>query len=155
MSYFKKFNKKSIVDNPGLFLEKIMAAIVFIAIIVATISLWEPFLDFLDHRGEPGAFLTFMASVFSVVIGIEFFKLLCKPSKGILLEVLMFVVARHMIIEETSTTENLVSIITIGLLFLTDRFLLHDRHFLSGHSGKDALPEDGHSDKGALPEDDE
>ncbi len=153
MSYFRKLNKKAILDNPGLFLEKIMAAIVFAAIIVATVSLWEPFCTFFSHRGEPGAFLEFMASVFSVVIGIEFFKLLCKPSKSILLEVLMFVVARHMIIEETTTTENLVSIITIGLLFLTDRYLLHDRHFLSGHSDKGALPEDEYSGKEPLPED--
>ena len=36
----------------------------------------------------------------------------------------MFVVARHMIIEETSPMENLISIITIALLFVIDFFLL-------------------------------
>ena len=113
----KKINKKTIADL-AFFLERIMSAIVFIAIIVAIISLWEPFLHFWEHRAQHGAFLEFLDIVFSIVIGIEFFKLLCKPGKETLLEVLMFVVARHMIIEETSTMENLTSIITIGLLFV-------------------------------------
>ena len=67
---------------------------------------------------------------------IGFFKLLCKPGKETLLEVLMFVVARHMIIEETSTMENLTSIITIGLLFVIDRFLLSNPDS-PGHSTGD------------------
>lgn len=128
MQHFKNFIKKSIWDSAS-FLERIMAVIVFIAIITAIISLWEPFLYFLAHRTEHGAFLEFVGTVFSVVIGIEFFKLLCKPGKDTLLEVLMFVVARHMIIEETSTLENLTSILTIGLLFLIDRFLLSNPKF--------------------------
>lgn len=120
----KNLKKHLIVKDPSLFLEHVMAIIVFIAIVVAIIALWEPFLHFWNHRTEPGQFLEFIGTVFGVVIGIEFFKLLCKPGKDTLLEVLMFVVARHMIIEETSTTENLVSIITIAILFLVDRFLL-------------------------------
>lgn len=128
MSHFKNFMKKSIWDSAS-FLERIMAVIVFIAIITAIISLWEPFLLFLEHRTEHGAFLEFVGTVFSVVIGIEFFKLLCKPGKDTLLEVLMFVVARHMIIEETTTIENLTSILTIGLLFVIDRFLLANPDF--------------------------
>ena len=117
----KKFSP---LNNPSLFLEHIMAGIIFIAIIIAIIGLWEPFLDFVAHREENGSFLHFAGTVFSVVIGIEFFKLLCTPGKDTLLEVLMFVVARHMIIEETSPMENLISIITIALLFVIDFFLL-------------------------------
>lgn len=128
MLHLKNFIKRSIWDSAS-FLERIMAVIVFIAIITAIISLWEPFLFFLAHRTEHGAFLEFVGTVFSVVIGIEFFKLLCKPGKDTLLEVLMFVVARHMIIEETTTLENLTSILTIGLLFVIDRFLLVNPDF--------------------------
>lgn len=131
----KKINKKTIADL-AFFLERIMSAIVFIAIIVAIISLWEPFLHFWEHRAQHGAFLEFLDIVFSIVIGIEFFKLLCKPGKETLLEVLMFVVARHMIIEETSTMENLTSIITIGLLFVIDRCLLSNPDS-PGHSTGD------------------
>ena len=49
----KKFNKKTIGDS-ALFLERIMAFIVFVAIIAAILSLWEPFLEFWQHRPDSG-----------------------------------------------------------------------------------------------------
>ena len=63
----KKFNKKTIGDS-ALFLERIMAFIVFVAIIAAILSLREPFLEFWQHRNEGDAFFTFIGSVFSIVI---------------------------------------------------------------------------------------
>ena len=65
--------------NLSEWLEHIMAAIVLIAIVIAIASLWEPFKEFLHTRTESGSFLEYMASVFDIVIGIEFFTLLCKP----------------------------------------------------------------------------
>lgn len=119
---FKKIKTKNI--NISEILEHIMACIVFICIVVAIAALKDPFIHFIKNRTEPGAFLEFMGMIFSIVIGIEFFKLLCKPGKDTMLEVLMFVIARHMIIEETSAIENFLSIITIGVLFVIDRYLL-------------------------------
>ena len=108
-------------------LEHIMAAIVLIAIVIAIASLWEPFKEFLHTRTESGSFLEYMASVFDIVIGIEFFKLLCKPRKDTMLEVLMFVIARHMIIEHTTAVENLLSIIAISILIIVDRYFLKSK----------------------------
>ena len=119
-----KKDKKFQLADLGPILELTMAIIVFIAIICAIIALWEPFLHYLEHKHESGAFLEFLGLIFSIVIGIEFFKLLCEPSRDTLLEVLMFVIARHMIIEETSALENLLSILTIAILFFIDRYLL-------------------------------
>ena len=111
--------------NLSEWLEHIMAAIVLIAIAIC--SLWAPFKEFLQIRSESGAFLKYMASVFDIVIGIEFFKLLCKPRKDTMLEVLMFVIARHMIIEHTTAFENLLSIIAISILIIVDRYFLKSK----------------------------
>ena len=113
--------------NLSEWLEHIMAAIVLIAIVIAIASLWEPFKEFLHTRMESGSFLEYMASVFDIVIGIEFFKLLCKPRKDTMLEVLMFVIARHMIIEHTTAFENLLSIIAISILIIVDRYFLKSK----------------------------
>ena len=113
--------------NLSEWLEHIMAAIVLIAIVIAIASLWEPFKEFLHTRTESGSFLEYMASVFDIVIGIEFFKLLCKPRKDTMLEVLMFVIARHMIIEHTTAFENLLSIIAISILIIVDRYFLKSK----------------------------
>lgn len=145
----KKDNKFQLSDL-GPFLELTMAIIVFIAIICAIIALWEPFLHYLDNKSEPGAFLEFLGLIFSIVIGIEFFKLLCEPSRDTLLEVLMFVIARHMIIEETSAMENLLSILTIGILFFIDRYLLgsssENERFIKKFKSKKSASSDSTSD---------
>ena len=114
-------------SNLSEWLENIMAAIVLIAIVIAICSLWAPFRECLQNRFKAGAFLNYMASIFDIVIGIEFFKLLCKPRKDTMLEVLMFVIARHMIIEHTTAVENLLSIIAIAILIIVDRYFLKSK----------------------------
>lgn len=104
-------------------LELLMALVVLAAIIVAGFCLGDTFITFWNTRFETGAFLTFVGSVFNILIGIEFLKMLCQPSEDTVLEVLMFLVARHMIIEHTTVYENLVTIISIGILFAIKKYL--------------------------------
>lgn len=124
-----KKNKKLDLADFGVILERLMAVIVLIGIIVAVVALWKAFISFVENRESHGQFLEFLGRVFSIVIGIEFFKLLSNPRKDTLLEVLMFVIARHMIIEETTAVENLLSVITIAILFFIDRYLLGEKDF--------------------------
>lgn len=104
-------------------LELIMAVIVVIAIVIAAVSLWEPFVEFVKNRNEEDAFLTFVGCVFNILIGIEFLKMLSRPSSDTVLEVLMFLVARHMVIEHTTVWENLISIVSIAALFAMKKYL--------------------------------
>lgn len=112
------------------FMEHFMAILVFIGIAIATISLWDSFQELWMHRKAAGAFLVYIDEVFKIVIGIEFFKLLWKPEKETLIEVLMFVIARHMIIEHTTGVENLLSVIAIGILFCIEKYLMTSNHHL-------------------------
>lgn len=104
-------------------MELVMAIIVLVAILVACVSLWGPFMELVQNRFENGAFLTFIGFIFNILIGIEFLKLLCHPSANTVLEVLTFLVARHMIIEHTTVVENLLSIVSIGALFAMKKYL--------------------------------
>lgn len=118
--------KKWLKDpNISHLMEHLMAVLVLLGIIIATFSLKDAFLMYWHNRTVEGAFLKYIGCIFSIVIGIEFFKLLWKPGKETLLEVLMFVIARHMIIEHTTALENLVSVIAIGVLFIVERYFLH------------------------------
>lgn len=80
-------------------------------------------MDMIQNRFENGAFLYFIGYIFNILIGIEFLKLLCHPSANTVLEVLTFLVARHMIIEHTTVVENLLSIVSIGVLFAMKKYL--------------------------------
>lgn len=50
--------------------------------------------------------------------------MLCKPSSQNIMEVLIFLIARHMIVQKTSALEDLLSVVSIGILFFFRRFML-------------------------------
>ena len=58
------------------------------------------------------------------MVGAEFLKMLCKPRTENIIEALIFLIARHMIVQTTSATENLISVVSICMLFLFRRFML-------------------------------
>ena len=105
-------------------LELLMAAAVFCGIVVATITLWPELFIYWQNRMHAGAFLEYLDAVFNVVIGIEFMKMLCKPSSANIIEVLVFLIARHMIVQTTTPLEDLLSILSISLLFIFRRLML-------------------------------
>lgn len=105
-------------------LELLMAAAVVCGIVVAAITLWPEMQLYWEHRMEVGAFLEYLDAVFNVVIGIEFMKMLCKPSSANIIEVLVFLIARHMIVQSTTPLEDLLSVISISILFVFRRFMM-------------------------------
>ena len=58
-------------------LEWVINSIVLIAIAVAIVSLWDPFMDFLSDRTAKGAFLEFLRCSVNR-IRIPFWKYLCS-----------------------------------------------------------------------------
>lgn len=105
------------------FLELLMALVVLAAILVACCSLGNAFLEFWEDRFSKEAFLIFVGYVFNILIGIEFLKMLCQPSGDTVLEVLIFLVARHMILDHTTVVENLITILSIGILFGIKKYI--------------------------------
>lgn len=108
----------------GRFLERFMAIVVIIAVIVAIAALWIPFYEFLTNRTDPAVFMDYLDRVINIIIGIELFKMLIKPGAGTVLEVMMFCIARHMIVHETTAVENLLTIVGVGLIFAIKKYFL-------------------------------
>lgn len=106
----------------GEILEHLMAIIVIISVAVAIFSLWEPFSNFFQHRAEPQALIHFMESVLDIIIGIELFKMLCRPGAGTVLEVMMFCISRHMIVHNTTAVENLLTIISVSIIIIIKKY---------------------------------
>lgn len=104
-------------------LEIIMGLIVVAAIIAAIIFLKEPFVEFCNNHADSEAFIDFIKYVLNIVIGIEFFKMLCKPGTDTILDIMMFVITRHMIIDETDALENLLTILGVAILIVIKRYV--------------------------------
>ena len=64
-----------------------------------------------------------MDQIFMLVIGIEFLVMLCKPNSENVIEVLIFLVARHMIVGETTPYQDFVSVVSVALLCVVRRYL--------------------------------
>ena len=52
--------------------------------------------------------------------------MLCKHTPATVIEVLLFAIARQLIVEHTSTLENLVGIISIAILFAVRKYLFYN-----------------------------
>lgn len=63
--------------------------------ILKTIQKVCDILELLLKSGNTAEFLIFLEDMFSLVVGIEFIKMLCRPSADNVIEVLIFLTARH------------------------------------------------------------
>lgn len=104
-------------------LEMAVALVVLAGILMTIFSLLSDFEIFRSMLGDTAGFKEFLEDIFVVVIGIEFLQMLCKPNSDNVMEVLIFLVARHMIIGDTSPYEDFISVISVGLLCLVRRYL--------------------------------
>ena len=66
----------------------------------------------------------FLEKVMLLAIALEFVKMLCKHTPSTVIDVLLFAIARQMVVEHTSTLENLIGIVALAGLFATRKYLL-------------------------------
>ena len=107
--------------------EFIMGVVVVGSIVIGMVGLVPEIITVWNERSVPGAFMNFLGHVSLLVIGIEFAKMLCKPTTANIIEVLIFVISRQMIIDHQAPEDTLKSVIAICLLFLFRRIMLATR----------------------------
>lgn len=104
-------------------LEMAAALLVLGGILLSTYSLLKNFDVFFELLDDMSLFKDYLAKIFILVIGIEFLQMLCRPNADNIIEVLLFLVARHMIVYDTTTLEDFVSVISIAILCVLRRYL--------------------------------
>lgn len=113
-------------------LEILVGVILIAAIVLSLASVVLGLGELARDLGDPDAFQTFLALAFNVIIGIEFLKMLCRHNMSSAVEVLLFAIARQMVIEHTTPVENLLMVTAIAILFAIRKFLfirgLDDKH---------------------------
>lgn len=111
---------KQFIEKAGVILERVIAVIVIIAIVVGIIFLIVPFKDFILHfnDADSDAFIVLLGFIMNIVIGIEFLKMLGDPELDKVLDVVMFAIIRHMIISETTALENLLTICGLAVVVI-------------------------------------
>ncbi len=116
----KRIFRDQIAEAAGL-LEVFLSGIVLVGLLLSIVPLlqWMPGLIVDGNDVEVYDFLT---RALDIVIGIEFIKMLAKHSPGSVLEVLLYAIARNMIVGHEDAIQNLVSVAAIALIFIIRRF---------------------------------
>lgn len=113
-------------------LEIAVAVIVLCGFIISVIPLLRDMPGLLDNENDY-TFHVFLEHAFNLVIGIEFIRMLIRHTPGSALEVLLFAIARHIVLEGSSGAELLLGVASIAGIFAIRKFL----YVHSFESGKD------------------
>jgi len=106
-------------------------AIAFLLLVVISIKLIDIFfvligVDIVIVRME---FVAVLTLVFNLVIGIEFTKMLIKHTPETVLDVLLFVIARHMVVLSDSNYYVLLGVVAISGIFATKKYLVDAKKY--------------------------
>lgn len=108
-------------------LEMVMAVLMLIGLVLSIFSLVRNVEFFQILMADASAIKQYMDQIFMIVIGIEFLVMLCRPNSENVIDVLIFLVARHMIVGDTSPYQDFVSVISVTLLCIVRRYLRNNK----------------------------
>ena len=140
-SHWRTQLRNHIIQASSL-LEILLSGLVLIGLLLSAVPLirWMPGL-LID--GNEVEIRTFLERSLDIVIGIEFIKMLAKHSPGSSLEVLLYAIARHLVVGHDSALENLLSVGAIALIFIVRKYFFvpaFGAHLPDGHLAPDLSP---------------
>ncbi len=113
-----------IIYTISRYTEIFLSAIMLLVIITLVIPLLYNFISIPLLNIQPEEFTEFLGNVLTLLIGVEFVKMLARHTAENLLEVLMFAIARQMIVEHLNMVETLIGVVAIALIFAVRKYLL-------------------------------
>ena len=123
--------QKIILKMPSI-LETIVAAILLIAVVYGGIGLIVDSIDF--AKGNYSVYLeNVLKDAFGVIIVIEFVRMLIKHSMNTIVEVLIFTIARGLVIDHESAMQILIQVIAIAILLICMKHFTNDTEYDQQH----------------------
>lgn len=126
-------------------LEILIAFLVLVAIGAAGIRLVQDVFFFAADTTGTQTFQQVLEQAFNLVIGIELIKMFAKHTSGSAIEVLLFAMARQLVIGHMTPVENLLGVIAIGIIFIIRKFLFvpsFGAHLPANAPGAKNIPSD-------------
>lgn len=104
-------------------IEILISVLVLAAIGIAGVRIAGEVWNLAATPDVSGQFSDFLNHAFTLIIGVEFIKMLAKHTPGSAIEVLLVAIARQMVVEHSTPLENLLGILAILLLFVIRKYL--------------------------------
>lgn len=115
---------KMVLNQIPYLFEVVISILMLLVIMTETFFLVQQILiGTFDFSVAPMKLNQLMDSILWVVIGLEFVRMLLEHSHGAVLEIMLFAVARQMIIAHTSMLENFMAVLAIAGIFAIRKYL--------------------------------
>lgn len=113
----------SYLTKTSAFLEFFVAAVLLIAILAGAVLLAVNLISDLIHNPQSVNLNQVLGDALALVVGIEFIKMLVKHAPEAVVEVLLFAIAREMVVTHAGSAETLMGVIAVGIIFLIRHYL--------------------------------
>ena len=107
-------------------MEVIISCLIVVVVVILTGKMAMNISGFFNVDMADEALAVFLSSCFNLVIGIELAKMLLKHSIAIVIEVLVFAIARQMIVDHPTPLGALISIFGLLILFVIRKYLFKE-----------------------------
>ena len=131
----KHFNE--IIYNISRYTEIVLSIIILVVIALSGIRLIMEVAATSVPNMDTEFFTSFLSQALSLVVGVEFVKMLCQHSAQTVVEVLMFATARQMVVEHLGSSETLLGVISIAVPFAIRKYLMTDNDDMNSRRHKD------------------
>ena len=131
----KHFNE--LIYNTARYTEIVLSIVIIIVIALSGLRLILTTAGTSVMDMDTSFFTSFLSQALSLVVGVEFVKMLCQHSAQTVVEVLMFATARQMVVEHLGPNETLLGVISIAILFGIRKYLMTDNDDMNSHKNKD------------------
>ena len=112
-------------------IEMILAGLLIISVLVVAVFLLIPYIRdsgqimrLIDYNG----FQQFLSFVLILIIALELAVMLITHDHNKVIEVMIYAIARKMLIYNTTAIELLLGVLTLVVLFAAEKFLIHAHH---------------------------
>jgi hypothetical protein len=122
----KKIVKK--LNSVVHFMESIVALFILLIVIVGFVEiiLMCPFAEFLQGNVEnfQGVFQSILSNVLLLIVGIELALLLIKRNPDYIIDIMLFVIARKLLINSEAIWEMAIGILALAGIFAVRKYLI-------------------------------
>lgn len=112
------------VTEISYYFEITLSVILFVSLIFFSFSLLKDLSGFVSLDEDMDVlFQDFLGRTMALAIGVELIKMFSKPSLNTVIEVLLFALARQLVVGHTSVTDFLIGVVAVTLLFAVRKYL--------------------------------
>jgi hypothetical protein len=119
----RKFLQDTVTEL-SYYLEIILSAILAFALLFFSLSLIKDLSGFLSLESSDEVLLQrFLGKAMTLAVGVELIKMFSKSSPNTVIEVLLFALARQLVLDHANILDFLIGILAVAILFAVRKYL--------------------------------